>query len=73
MIKVTDEDVRKVCHNLETKRIAKELAPELDRLINNLLESLNTPNHASAYDALSEFLMDNKIGILRILQAIDYL
>lgn len=55
------------------QQIASDLAPELDRLINAYIETMKfeepraTPYHAE----LTEFLWDNKVGLLRVLQAVD--
>ena len=68
--KTTDEEIQKALFKVETKRIARELAPELDRLINAQLESRPKANAA---EELRQFLWDNKVGILRVLQRIDYL
>ena len=48
--------------SLEYKQIAADLAPRLDKALNNFL--------AGGTDtALRQFLWDNKVGILRILQS----
>lgn len=49
-----------------TKRMAKDLAPDLDNLIDEFLHAF--PGNREA-DKLHRFLWDNKAGILRVLEA----
>lgn len=48
------------------KRTAKELSPELDRLINDVIEI----GDSDQIDALTTFMFENKMGILRVLQSV---
>lgn len=52
--------------------MAAELAPELDALFNEFLAGLDgDPKNDRSRDALKEFLWDNKVGLLRIAQAMQ--
>jgi hypothetical protein len=56
--------------NPAVKQAAEEIAPDLDRLLHDWLSSdmiLGTDPHY----ALERFLWDNKVGILRVLQAVQ--
>lgn len=48
-----------------TRQIAAELAPKLDELITAYLED----NKSAPYYRLRRFLHDNKVSILRVLEA----
>jgi len=48
------------------KLIAIELAPEIDRLIDDMFDPIKS--HMVAADELRRLLWDNKVGILRVLQ-----
>jgi len=52
--------------NRTLKRTAEELTPELDRLITQAIE-VGDPEDI---DRLTGFFWDNKVGILRVLQAV---
>ncbi len=67
--KVTDEGVQRALNKVEVRRIARELAPKLDSLIDELFVGSDAGRN-ERNEKLHQFLWDNKVGILRVLQEV---
>lgn len=53
------------------QQIASDIAPELDRLITAFLDETNLHKKQNIGIELRQYLWDNKVGFLRVLQAVD--
>lgn len=53
------------------QQIACDIAPELDRLIETFLNETNLHKKQNIGIEIRQYLWDNKVGVLRVLQAVD--
>lgn len=53
------------------QQIASDITPELDRLIEAFLGETNLHKKQNIGIELRRYLWDNKVGMLRVLQAVD--
>lgn len=53
------------------QQIAADIAPELDRMIESFLNETDLHKKQNVGIQIRQFLWDNKVGLLRIAQAVD--